>query len=366
MKTGRSITELAAEIERQAGAKRDLVARTSVMAMVAENNEVKLTIGDDERNRFSINSVAHDHLGGYTKIPSPYYDRMLSEDKQLLAVNVNRWLKTDERDRRMARTLDGTLRAFMSDAYRPLENIDLMEAILPPLVSSGAQIVSCEVTERRLYIKAVDRSVQREIEKKTGHRIGDGSHSFFKDVLCPAITISNSEVGCGALAVNAAVWTEGCTNLAVMKEQSVRKAHVGGRHDLGSDMLRVLSDQTRKLKDAALWSEIRDVVKVAFDEAKFSAHVKRISGMVEDKIEGDPVEVIEMTRRHFGLRESEGKSMLRHLIEGGDLSRYGLFNALTRTAEDLESYDRASELERLGGDVIELSPNEWKRIAEAA
>jgi hypothetical protein len=366
MKNGRSITELAAEIERQANAKRDLVASTSVMGMLVDGDEVKLAIGNAPENRFAINDLAHDQIGVYTKIPAPYYDRMLAEDRNLLQANVNRWLRAEPKDKRLARTLDGSLRAFMSDAYRPLENVDLLEAILPPLIGSGAEIVSCEVTERRLYIKAVDKTVQREIEKKTGHRLGDGSSAFFKDILCPAITIQNSEVGAGALAVNAAVWTQGCTNLAVMKEKSIRKTHVGGRHEIGANLIAQLSDQTRKLKDAALWSEIRDVVKVAFDEAKFSAHVKRISGMVEDKIEGDPVEVVEMTRRHFQMRESEGKSVLRHLIEGGDLTRYGLFNAITRTAEDLESYDRASEFERLGGEVIELEPREWKRIAQAA
>jgi len=34
--------------------------------------------------------------------------------------------------------------------------------------------------------------------------------------------------------------------------------------------------------------------------------------------------------------------LLRHLIEGGDLSQYGLINAVTRTAEDAKFYDRAS------------------------
>lgn len=366
MKIGRSITELAMEIERQANTKRDLVARTEVMHMQVTDKNIAMAVGDSAQNVFQVNELAHDQIGTYTKIPAPYYDRMKAEDPALLAVNVNRWLKGAENEKRMVRTLDGKMRAFLSDAYRPLENLDLMEAILPPLMASGAEIVSCEVTDRRLYVKAVDKRVQQEIEKKTGHRIGDGSHAFFKDILCPAITIANSEVGAGALAVNSAVWTQGCTNLAVMKDQSVRKTHVGKRHDLGEVMYSALSERTRKLKDAALWAEIRDVVKAAFDEAKFAANVKRISGMVEDRVHGDPVQVIEMARRHFGMRETEGKSILRHFIEGGDLSRYGLFNAVTRTAEDLESYDRASELEKLGGDIIELDPKEWKRIAEAA
>lgn len=43
-----------------------------------------------------------------------------------------------------------------------------------------------------------------------------------------------------------------------------------------------------------------------------------------------------------------------------------MLNAFTRTAEDLADYDRATDFERIGGQIIELPANDWKRIAEAA
>jgi hypothetical protein len=76
--------------------------------------------------------------------------------------------------------------------------------------------------------------------------------------------------------------------------------------------------------------------------------------------------VVEVTATRFGLNETERKSVLDHLIRGGDLSQYGLHNAITRTAEDLDDYDRASDFERFGGQIIELPANEWRQIAEAA
>jgi hypothetical protein len=54
-----------------------------------------------------------------------------------------------------------------------------------------------------------------------------------------------------------------------------------------------------------------------------------------------------------------------HLITGGDLSRYALINAVTRTAEDVPSYDRATELETLGYRLMELPQREWSAIANA-
>lgn len=48
------------------------------------------------------------------------------------------------------------------------------------------------------------------------------------------------------------------------------------------------------------------------------------------------------------------------------LSRFGLYNAITRLSQDVESYDRATELERIGAQVIELAKPDWKVLAEAA
>jgi hypothetical protein len=41
-------------------------------------------------------------------------------------------------------------------------------------------------------------------------------------------------------------------------------------------------------------------------------------------------------------------------------------NAITRTAEDQESYDDASDMEKLGGRIVELTKDEWHTLAIAA
>ena len=49
-----------------------------------------------------------------------------------------------------------------------------------------------------------------------------------------------------------------------------------------------------------------------------------------------------------------------------DLSQWGLVNAVTRYSQDVDNYDRATELETLGGKIVDLKPTEWQPIAEAA
>ena len=67
---------------------------------------------------------------------------------------------------------------------------------------------------------------------------------------------------------------------------------------------------------------------------------------------------INCVRERFGL-DDEKDAILEHFVSGGDLSKFGLLNAVTRTAQDVESYDRAIELERIGGRILELAPTEW-------
>ena len=42
-----------------------------------------------------------------------------------------------------------------------------------------------------------------------------------------------------------------------------------------------------------------------------------------------------------------------------------MVNAVTRTAEDVASYDRATEIETLGYRLIELPQREWGAISNA-
>jgi hypothetical protein len=373
MKEGRSLVDLAKELERRANAKSDYVAKNSALSMSVEQSAdndferlLKLNVATD---KFSINEIAHDQIGGWCDIPSKYYDRCRQHDPELLAHNVNTWLHRRSDEARMVRTLDGTARAFLSDRYRPMENEDLAGAILPIILDSGKyDLMSCEVTDRRLYLKVVGKELSRELAK-TGNFLGDGRHKIV-EVLFPAIVISNSEVGFGALSIQRALYNSGCSNLGIYHEKSMKRYHVGARHDLmPEDLIALLSEDTRKKTDAALWSQVRDVVTGAFDEAHFNALVDQVQGAQEDRLDkkADVVKVVKLASSRLGIREGEQNGILQALIEGGDLSRYGLHNAVTRFAQDKDlTYDRATELERIGAEVIELPKSDWQDIAMAS
>jgi hypothetical protein len=365
MKTGITVPELATELLRQARSKRDYVAPTTALRYAPPPVTGDHPGGEGKAlmlegvGQYAITPHAHTQLAEHLGIPKRYYERMRQERPDLLATNINTWLAAKP-ERRLVRTVDGRVRAFLSDKYRALDHIDLAEAVLPVLQRLEVEIVSCAMTETRLYLKAVDRRITRDLP--TGRRLGEGRVWF--DTLSPAIVISNSEVGAGALSIEAGVWTKLCTNLAIAASRSMKKYHLGGRLDMGEDLAALLSDRTRQLTDAALWAQVRDVVAGAFEQAKFHALVAEMKQTTARRIEGDPVEVVEVTAKRFDLTDQERGGILNALVEGGDLSQYGLHAAVTRYSQrDDVDYERATALERLGGQLLDLSPRDWQVLA---
>jgi hypothetical protein len=82
-------------------------------------------------------------------------------------------------------------------------------------------------------------------------------------------------------------------------------------------------------------------------------------------LSGDPVKAVEVLANRYTLNDSERAGILRHLIVEGEMSAYGLVNAVTHYSQDVEDYDRATDFEALGGKLIELAPSEWKGMVEA-
>ena len=369
MKTGmNSLQKFAAEIERRARAKEDLVASTKSCELITVGGGVTMKIGDgDTARQYGINKTGHAQVAETAGIPTQYYNRMLADQPEMLARDVNTWFRANPQTR-LVRTLDGRVRAVRSDSFRTdLEYEDLAEAVLPVLMDLDVAIMSYQLTDTRMYIKAVDRSVERELEARGGH-FGDGGHNIVR-CLSPAITISDSEVGYGSASILGGVYDGFCSNLATFGERSVRKYHVGAKHALAGGVdYALLSSDTKKKTAVATIAQIKDVVKTAFDRTKFDSLCDKIEETRADKIakDADVVKVVSLAGRKLGLTEDEGRGVLRHLIEGGELSRFGLYNAITRQSQDVEDYDRATELERVGAAVVELPRGEWRVLAEAA
>ena len=88
-------------------------------------------------------------------------------------------------------------------------------------------------------------------------------------------------------------------------------------------------------------------------------------GLTEVTIE-DPVKAVERLAKQHSFADATRNNVLKHLIAGGDLSMWGLANAVTRAAEDQEHYDDATRLETLGGRMLTLPKTEYRQLQAAA
>lgn len=312
---------------------------------------------------FGITPHAHSQLADHLAIPKKYYDRMAAEQPQLLASNINTWLHADADNKRMIRALDGKVRAVLSPKFRPLDNFDLAQTVLPTLIEKRVQVVSCELTQTRMYIKGILPELSDELAP--GQMWGQGHNAVDRGSLVAAIVISNSEVGDGTLRVEPSVFTTFCTNLAVMQQAAMKKYHVGRAHDADASW-EVFRDATRKADDAAFWLKVSDVTMAAFDERMFRAAIASIRDAAGRPIKSDDLPaVVERTIELLALPERASTGVLKFLAAGGDLTQWGMSSALTRVANDVDDYEYATELERAGGRVLALPSNDWNRIAEA-
>lgn len=368
MKQGRNLAEIAAELMRQREATKDYIApQGKLQAAVTDGGAV--VVEGLNGAAYGITPYAHGQLADNLEIPRKYYERMRTEMPELLVRNINPWLQKANAEKRMIRTLDGNIRAFLSPKYRPLDNFDLAEAVLPTLQALDVQVMSSELTATRFYIKGILPQFSDVLD--AGLAYGEGHNRIAEyggqgGKVVAAIVISNSEVGAGTLRLEPSVFSTWCTNLAIMAEAAMKKYHLGRSHEEASNY-EVFRDATREADDKAFWLKVTDLTRAALSTEGFAQAVQQIRAAAGKKIESEDLpKVVEVATKRLTLPEATQKSILTHLIKGGSLTQWGLSSAITMAANTTEDYEDATELEHAGGKVIALSPADWKVISAAA
>jgi hypothetical protein len=113
--------------------------------------------------------------------------------------------------------------------------------------------------------------------------------------------------------------------------------------------------------NTAFWMKVVDTVDAAMNEALFGQLVDKLRVAAGDPLDAKPSEIVEVVTRRFGLTEVEQDGVLHQLAVGANWTRYGVVNAVTRIAEDSATYDHAVELERIGGEALDLPASAFSR-----
>lgn len=346
MKTGRALNEVLTELSRQDKMKRDYIVPAREISLLDDGGTFSIGgLGD-----YFPTQLFHRQVGDKLGIPAKYYDVMREKKPELLARNVNAWL-SDQDGSYMVRTIEGdgvkTARAFLSKQYRRIDNLQVAMATLPLFAGSDDyRVESCEVTPTHVYLKIV--SLKLEAEVKVG------------DVVQAGVVISNSEVGLGSVSVQPLLYTLACKNGMTINSLGERKNHVGRAAKAVEDSYELYSDATLKAEDDVFLMKLKDVTLAAIEETRFLQAVDVLKEAAGIPITGKVQQVVELAGRNYGMNQAEQEGILKYLIEGGDLSKYGLSNAVTRMSQDVESYDRATQLEGMGWQVATMDRRLWE------
>lgn len=339
MITGYSLSELVTRIQNDAKTKRDFIVDTEKVEFFNDGSKTAIKFP------FSGTQLVHENNRLFEKqvaekvgIPSKYWDKMRLEAPELLVNNVNHWFH-NKPETRMVRTLAGMSRSFLSKSYRPLDDVDIAAMVLPRLANSGWLVKSSEITEQRMYIQLVTEKIQGEVKQG--------------DVVQAGLVISNSEVGCGSIKVEPMIYRLVCTN-GLIAAQSMFKRHLGKSFVEGiDDAVEIFSDESKKLADKAFWSQVNDIVSQVGSQDSFNLLLNRMKETTIVRL-SKPTEAVEVIAKRYAMSENETDDVLNNLINNGERSQWGLINAVTETANSMKNYDRAIEIERIGGQILEL------------
>lgn len=352
MKQGKSLVQLYGTLQEQLKTKKDYGAATTAMTVTPDRTVVLDSVGE-----FAMRDNFQSQLATEISYPYEFFKRSYLSFPDATANLVNEMLHANDK-RHLVRTLgyDNVLsaRALLSNKYRVLDNYDVADAVIQAIgdLGDGWQVDSCELTESKMYIKILT-PVIRDV------RVGDPVRAGF--------VVSNSEIGKGRTTVEHLVFRLVCSNGAIVQDTGLARNHAGRAQFAEADgAWELLSDETKEASDRALLLQVRDLVTAATNDDKFKIIVDKFAAATERKIETDPIKVVERVQKLHGLTDNERGGILARLMGNSardGMTQYGLVGAVTEQAQHVESYDRSVELEKIGGAMFDMMPEQWRVLS---
>lgn len=310
-------------------------------------------------------------------IPLAYLRRTRETRPDLYDANVNGWLHGADRESPDGRSFlvrafkgdPGVARAFLSDRYSVIDNLDVLTATLDGVRQAGVDVSidGCDLTDRRMYVRIIAPEVKvmaerllkdyrnpfgsrfqqwREVADREGLGFGDGT----EPVIFGGFLISNSETGCGAMTITPRIVVKVCKNGLTLTQDALRSIHVGARMDEG--VIDWSLDTQRKNLDLVT-AKARDAV-TAFLDVDYVA--KAVAGLEEKAgIElKDPQKQVEIIGRKLQFDQPTIDGVLAHFIRGGQTTAGGLMHAITAQAQFVADADTAADMEAVAVKVLDL------------
>lgn len=221
------------------------------------------------------------------------------------------------------RSKDGKCRAFMSDRYGIYDNDFISDILYENFGNRNVDVVGQSFSDSYMNcrIRLLDSYYNAGTKQKD-------------DPLYMGIHITNSEIGLSSISMSLVVYRLVCTNGLIREEKSqiLRQKHIGN------------GIESR--------DEIAERLTLAFEYAE-----KNGRGMMEEFSETQhetiemPMENIQYLSRSRGYSQKFTESVEQNFLEEKNNTRYGLINAFTASARNL-NFEQRLDVEKFAGSLI--------------
>ncbi len=333
----------------------------------------------DPNGRYVPTRVADEGIAHKLGIPLPYVRTLRESRGDLFDANVNGWLhgwepgpeigigasltdavKPDPRSFlvRCFRGDDGQpgiARAFLSDSYKVIDNLDALTAALDGIRQSGAaiEIDGCDLTDRRMYVRVRAPEVQALAPALLERYRSpfSGASGADNPTVFAGLVLSNSETGGGAFTIVPRLTVEVCSNGMTMTKDAVRAIHLGEKLDEG--VIRWSEDTQRKNLEL-ITAKARDAVSTFLDVEYMERVIRRLEETAGTPVSDAPA-VVEAVAKKLSFSKEQTAGVLDHFIKGADLTAGGVMHAVTSFAQTITDADVAADFEAAGVRAMELA-----------
>ena len=312
---------------------------------------------------FHLSEVALGGVGAKLDIPVPYLRRCALDNVPLLDTNVNSWLERDDRRflvrclRRTPDSGDGTARAFLSDRYLRIDNLNVLMAAIKGIEKAGVavQIASCDLTDRRMYVRFVSPDVQVMAPQllRNYRSPFDGRRGSDLPVISGGFLLTNSETGYGRYSLAPWLRIEVCSNGQTIERGAVGRTHIGARIT-DEDGIVDPSAETMNALLRLITTQTVDTIR-AYLNVNFVARAVADLEKAADVMVRKPEATIKVVSQQLHYTKDQQDAILAHFIAGADLSAGGIMQAVTSVARSIHDADAAYRMETTASKALHLA-----------
>jgi len=339
MKKGHDVRQVVQQINKDVKSKKDYIVTLNALEVTTSKNTYPNLEFTDAPDQYSLTDHSMNQLCGKLEIGTQYLRKCLPVSQELVAHNLNFWIKNTKSKELMVRTIErdsyeipNIARAVCSNRYKRIDNDVVVTHSLNKLMDLGLDIKYINYDRDTLNVTAVNPKVEGEVSEG--------------DVVQSGVTITNSEIGSGSLMIQPFIYRLVCTNGMVAPRYLNRfySKHVG----------KIIIDPSQDDQYITIIEKMQKQIDLVNDNEVWKESFQKLKDSTKQTINSH--QIVELAKKQ-GVTESERAQIferLNHYV--GDTfttTKYDLANAITNLGNDEEKSDQRSRFfQELGGLIV--------------